>query len=155
MSLLGTAALYLSCTDGLSSTLAMEVEGREGGRGCPLTFSSNWTDYSSPITVSPSGNHLPRMFECFEIHGELHSEEVTVFTPGSSWQRAYVLMGRAPEEVGDLYSKLKDDVAFRQEWAERVGLGFELVRLFLLVLMGSPAVSAHASDWPHFGRGKQ
>ena len=36
-------------------------------------------------------------------------------------------MGHAPEEVGDLYSKLKDDVAFRQEWAERVGLGIELV----------------------------
>jgi hypothetical protein len=32
-------------------------------------------------------------------------------------------MGHAPEEVGDLYSKLKDDVAFRQEWAELVGLG--------------------------------
>jgi hypothetical protein len=26
-------------------------------------------------------------------------------------------MGHAPEEVGDLYSKLKEDVAFRQEWA--------------------------------------
>jgi integrase len=38
-------------------------------------------------------------------------------------------MGHAPEEVGDLYSKLKDDVAFRQEWAERIGLGFELVHL--------------------------
>jgi hypothetical protein len=36
-------------------------------------------------------------------------------------------MGHAPEEVGDLYSKLKDDVAFRQEWADRIGLGFELV----------------------------
>jgi hypothetical protein len=31
-------------------------------------------------------------------------------------------MGRAPEEVGDLYSKLKDDVSFRQKWAERPGL---------------------------------
>jgi hypothetical protein len=31
------------------------------------------------------------------------------------------------EEMGDLYSKLKEDVAFRQEWAERIGLGFELV----------------------------
>ena len=31
-------------------------------------------------------------------------------------------MGHAPEEVGDLYSKLKEDVAFRQEWAERFGL---------------------------------
>jgi hypothetical protein len=36
-------------------------------------------------------------------------------------------MGHAPEEVGDLYSKLKDDVAYRQEWAERIGLGFQLV----------------------------
>ena len=36
-------------------------------------------------------------------------------------------MGHAAEEVGDLYSKLKEDVAFRQEWAERIGLGFELV----------------------------
>ena len=36
-------------------------------------------------------------------------------------------MGYAKEEVGDLYSKLKDDVAFQQEWAERIGLGFELV----------------------------
>lgn len=36
-------------------------------------------------------------------------------------------MGLAPEEVGDLYSKLMDDVAFRQEWAGRIGLGFELV----------------------------
>jgi hypothetical protein len=36
-------------------------------------------------------------------------------------------MGHTPEEVGDLYSKLKDDVAFRQEWAELVGLGFESV----------------------------
>ncbi len=38
-------------------------------------------------------------------------------------------MGHAPEEVGDLYSKLKDDVSFRQDWAERAGLGFELVHV--------------------------
>jgi hypothetical protein len=36
-------------------------------------------------------------------------------------------MGHAPEKVGDLYSKLNDDTLFRQEWAERVGLGFQLV----------------------------
>src|SRR5438477_2844888 len=29
-------------------------------------------------------------------------------------------MGHAPEEVGDLYSKLKEDAAFRQEWAGRI-----------------------------------
>jgi hypothetical protein len=33
--------------------------------------------------------------------------------------------------VGDLYSKLKEDVAFRQQWAERIGLGFELVHIGL------------------------
>jgi hypothetical protein len=38
-------------------------------------------------------------------------------------------MGHAAEQVGDLYSKLKDDVAFRQEWAERIGLGFDLVHI--------------------------
>ena len=38
-------------------------------------------------------------------------------------------MGHAPEEVGDLYSKLRDDVAFRQEWAEKAGLGFSVVTL--------------------------
>jgi hypothetical protein len=32
---------------------------------------------------------------------------------------------------------------------------FRLSVLFLLVFMGLAAVSAHASDWPHFGRGKQ
>jgi hypothetical protein len=36
-------------------------------------------------------------------------------------------MGHAPEEVGNLYSKLNDDVSFRQQWAERAGLDFELV----------------------------
>jgi hypothetical protein len=41
----------------------------------------------------------------------------------------FLRMGHAPEEVGDLYSKVKDDVAFRQLWAERVGLGFQLVHI--------------------------
>ena len=38
-------------------------------------------------------------------------------------------MGHAPEEVGDLYSKLEDDVEFRSEWCERIGLGFSVVTL--------------------------
>jgi hypothetical protein len=37
-------------------------------------------------------------------------------------------MGHAETEVGDLSSKLKD-VSFRQQWAERIGLGFELVHV--------------------------
>jgi hypothetical protein len=38
-------------------------------------------------------------------------------------------MGHAPEEIGEVYSKLKDDVGFRQEWNERAGLGFNLVHV--------------------------
>jgi len=38
-------------------------------------------------------------------------------------------MGHAPEEIGDIYSKLKDDVAFRSEWCERIGIGFSVVTL--------------------------
>ena len=38
-------------------------------------------------------------------------------------------MGHAPEDVGDLYSKLKDDAAFRGMWCEKAGLGFSVVTL--------------------------
>jgi integrase len=38
-------------------------------------------------------------------------------------------MGHAPEEVGDLYSKLKDDELYRAHWAERIGLGFSVGQL--------------------------
>ncbi len=41
----------------------------------------------------------------------------------------HLWMGHAPEEVGDLYSKLKDDVEFRAQWCERIGLGFSVVTL--------------------------
>ena len=36
-------------------------------------------------------------------------------------------MGHAPEDVGDLYSKLKDDTSFRGMWCEKAGLGFSVV----------------------------
>jgi hypothetical protein len=38
-------------------------------------------------------------------------------------------MGHADEEVGDLYSKLKEDEPYRQHWAERIGLGFSIGQL--------------------------
>ena len=38
-------------------------------------------------------------------------------------------MGHADEEVGDLYSKLKEDEPYRQLWAERIGLGFSIGQL--------------------------
>jgi hypothetical protein len=35
-------------------------------------------------------------------------------------------MGHDDEEIGDIYSKLKEDVEFRQDWTSRIGLGFEI-----------------------------
>ena len=42
-------------------------------------------------------------------------------------------MGHDDEEIGDIYSKLKQDVAFRKEVAERIGVGFELPSKNLVV----------------------
>jgi integrase len=35
-------------------------------------------------------------------------------------------MGHADESMSDLYDKIKEDVAFRREWAEKCGFGFKL-----------------------------
>jgi hypothetical protein len=35
-------------------------------------------------------------------------------------------MGHADESMDDLYDKIKEDVEFRKEWAERCGFGFNL-----------------------------
>ena len=35
-------------------------------------------------------------------------------------------MGHGEEGIGDIYSKLKEDVEFRQDWTGRIGLGFEI-----------------------------
>ena len=35
-------------------------------------------------------------------------------------------MGHADESMGDLYDKIKEDLEFRREWAERCGFGFSL-----------------------------
>ena len=35
-------------------------------------------------------------------------------------------MGHDDREIGDIYSKLKEDVEFRQDWTSRISLGFEI-----------------------------
>jgi len=40
-----------------------------------------------------------------------------------------IWMGHAPEEIGDIYSKLKEDEVYRREWCERAGIGFSVVTL--------------------------
>lgn len=36
-------------------------------------------------------------------------------------------MGHAGEGMSDLYHKIKDDIPFRKKWAEKCGVGFELL----------------------------
>lgn len=38
-------------------------------------------------------------------------------------------LGHASTDMSDLYDKIKEDVAFRREWAEKCGIGFELFPL--------------------------
>ena len=38
-------------------------------------------------------------------------------------------MGHKPTEMGEVYSKLKDDLETRLEWAEKLGVGFKIVPL--------------------------
>jgi hypothetical protein len=35
-------------------------------------------------------------------------------------------MGHAGQDMSDLYDKIKENVPFRREWAERCGFGFQL-----------------------------
>jgi hypothetical protein len=35
-------------------------------------------------------------------------------------------MGHADESMSHLYDKIKEDVEFRREWAEKAGFGFKL-----------------------------
>jgi len=35
-------------------------------------------------------------------------------------------MGHAPDDMSDLYDKIKEDIRFRKEVAEQCGIGFEL-----------------------------
>jgi len=38
-------------------------------------------------------------------------------------------LGHAPADMSDVYDKVKYDVAFRREWAEKCGIGFDLLPL--------------------------
>lgn len=53
-------------------------------------------------------------------------------------------LGHADEEVGDIYSKLKDDVAFRQEVTRRIGYGFELLVKERVVGPNGPKIKAES-----------
>jgi len=73
--------------------------------------------YVNPATgTHKAGNHAFRRFR----HTYLKNR-----TACPSGLRQYWL-GHAGRDMDDLYDKIKEDVSFRQDWAEKSGLGFEL-----------------------------
>jgi integrase len=66
---------------------------------------------------SKLGFHAFRRFRVTHLRKNMVPEDLIKF-----W------IGHAPKTVTDEYSKLKDDVRFRRDVAERVGLGFSLPR---------------------------
>jgi hypothetical protein len=74
-------------------------------------------------TKSPSSGELSPVNIWSTLSPDLTEKECCSKKPGT------LLDGYAAEEIGDFSSKLKDDVAFPQECAERISLGFELVHL--------------------------
>jgi integrase len=73
--------------------------------------------FINPFTgTSKAGNHAFRRFR------NTHLRNRTLCPEGL--QKFW--MGHANETMGDLYDKIKEDVEFRREWAERCGFGFKL-----------------------------
>jgi integrase len=72
--------------------------------------------YINPITgTDKAGTHAFRRFRNTHLR--------KVGCPIGVYQ---YWMGHAPADMSDLYDKVKEDIAFRREWAERCGIGFEL-----------------------------
>jgi integrase len=73
--------------------------------------------YVNPFTgTHKAGNHIFRRFRNTFLRNHTDCPEGLI----KFW------MGHAPEDMSDLYDKIKEDVAFRKRVAERTGIGFEL-----------------------------
>jgi integrase len=73
--------------------------------------------YVNPFTgTHKAGNHIFRRFRNTYLRNHTNCPEGLV----KFW------MGHAPEDMSDRYDKIKEDVAFRKQVAERSGIGFEL-----------------------------
>jgi integrase len=87
--------------------------------GKPLSQSNilrRWLHPIQAILNQPKcGAHAFRRFRLTHIRKHAVPKDLERF-----W------MGHDDEEIGDIYSKLKEDVEFRQDWTTRLGLGFEL-----------------------------
>jgi integrase len=73
--------------------------------------------YVNPFTgLHKAGNHVFRRFRNTYLRNHTNCPEGVL----KFW------LGHAPETMSDLYDKIRHDVAFRKDVAERVGVGFQL-----------------------------
>lgn len=73
--------------------------------------------FVNPVTgTHKGGNHAFRRFRNTYLRNRTECPEGL----RNFW------MGHADQSMADLYDKIKDDVAFRREWAEKCGFGFNL-----------------------------
>src|SRR6266571_7719017 len=76
-----------------------------------------------PLSLPPKlGFHAFRRFRVTHLRKNMVPEDLIKF-----W------IGHAPQTVTDVYSKVKNDVDFRSETAEAVGIGFDLGQMFTSV----------------------
>jgi len=87
--------------------------------GKPLSQSNILRRWLHPILAMLNqpkcGAHAFRRFRLTHIRNHAVPKDLERF-----W------MGHTDEDIGDIYSKLKEDVEFRQDWTRRIGLGFEI-----------------------------
>jgi len=113
----------------LCSALAEMLKAYVGGRTSGFLFQNKNGNFLSQTNLLRRGLH-PALKKLGQPKAGLHSLRRFRLT----WLRKNRIpadlerfwMGHENETVGDDYSKLKDDVTFRLEQAERVGLGFEI-----------------------------
>jgi integrase len=73
--------------------------------------------FANPVTGNhKAGNHAFRRFRNTHLRNRTQCPE--------GLQKFW--LGHADESMGDLYDKIKEDLAFRKEWAEKCGFGFKL-----------------------------
>jgi hypothetical protein len=72
------------------------------------------------------GVHAFRRFRLTHIRELGVPKDLEHFWMGHEGRSSDALGGGRGKEIGDIYSMLKERIAFRKKWAEQLGLGFEI-----------------------------
>jgi|SRR5450755_1678934 integrase len=145
----------------LCSALAEMLKAYVGGRTAGFLFQNKNGNFPSQTNLLRRGLH-PALKKPGQPKAGLHSLRRFRLTwlrknrvPGDL-ERFW--MGHENETVGDDYSKLKDDVAFRLEQAEKVGLGFEIPKttdVVRIVRKNEVAVETESAAQGYESRGEK